>query len=88
MSWPLPRRIVLGCIALVGLATLVAFQTTSRAEARAPVDAGDATAIATPGPAWVPEVVTAPGLPLQCADGTWTRTVVRAGCAHHRGLAY
>lgn len=88
MSWPPPRKVVLGCIALVGVATLVVFQATSRAEGRPPSAQNAVAAGPAWGPVWVPEVVTAPGLPLQCADGTWTRTVVRGACARHGGAAY
>lgn len=89
MSWPTSRFIALGSVALVGLVSLVTLQATSHAEARRP----DPLSLSAPGdgprgPMWVPEVVTAPGFPLQCADGTWTRTVVRGGCFRHGGVAY
>ena len=90
MSWSTPRFIALGSIGFVALVTLVTFQATSRAEARqtSPLFASEASVAASRGPVWVPEVVAAPGMPLQCADGTWTRTVVRGGCARHGGVAY
>jgi hypothetical protein len=90
MSWPTARSIALGSIAFVGLVTLVTFQATSSAEARhaSPIFASEAAVQSPRGPVWVPEVVTAPGLPLQCSDGTWTRTAVRGGCARHGGVTY
>jgi hypothetical protein len=91
MSWPTSRSIALGSVAFVGLVTLVTFQATSRAatgQASPLVPGGDGAEV-SPRPVWVPEVVSAPGLPLQCSDGTWTRTVgVRGGCARHGGVAY
>ena len=90
MSWPSSRSIALGSVAFVGLVPLVTFQATSRAESRQPSPlASEAEPTeARHRPVWVPEVVSAPGLPLQCSDGTWTRTVVRGGCARHGGVAY
>jgi hypothetical protein len=90
MSWPTPRFIALGSIAFVALVTLVTFQATSRAEAgrASPLSSGGIAGEVRRGPVWVPEIVTAPGLPLQCSDGTWTRTVVRGGCARHGGVSY
>jgi hypothetical protein len=90
MSWPTSRFIALGSIAFVGLVSLVTFQATSRAEARrvSPLFAAEAQAVTPRGPVWVPEVVTAPGQPVQCGDGTWTRSMVRGGCARHGGVAY
>ncbi len=90
MSWPTSRFIALGSVAFFGLVTLVTFQATSRAEARraSPLSLEAASGEVRRGPVWVPEVVTAPGLPLQCTDGTWTRTVVRGGCARHGGVTY
>jgi hypothetical protein len=90
MSWPTSRFIALGSVAFFGLVTLVTFQATSRAEARqaSPLSLEAAAGGARLGPVWVPEVVSAPGLPLQCSDGTWTRTVVRGGCARHGGVTY
>jgi hypothetical protein len=87
MPWPLPKRTWLfGGIGLVSLVVLLAFHPTSKADS---TRVGPATvAPAARGPVWVPEVVTAPGLPVQCADGTWTRTVVRSGCTRHGGVAY
>jgi hypothetical protein len=95
MPWPLPLSLPMpkrtwvlggGIAFVVSLVCLLTFHHTSKA---------DSTRMAPPpaapvahGPVWVPEVVTAPGLPLQCADGTWTRTVVRGGCAHHGGVVY
>jgi hypothetical protein len=94
MPWPLPlpppkRTWVLGggIAFVVSFACSLAFHTTSKADStriHQPITAAPVAA----GPVWVPEVVTAPGLPLQCADGTWTRTVVRGGCARHGGVVY
>lgn len=87
MSWSLPKRTwLLAGVVSASSICLLAFHATSsadstRTEPRAP-------APVTYGPVWVPEVVTAPGLPVQCADGTWTRTVVRGGCWRHGGVAY
>jgi hypothetical protein len=88
MSWPTSRLIALGSVAFVGLVSLVTLQATSHAEDRLPVPLSLAAQAGPHGAVWVPEVVTAPGLPQQCADGTWTRTVVRGGCARHGGVAY
>jgi hypothetical protein len=88
---PLPRVLALGLIGVVGVISLVAFQATSRAEARRNTMAISAVQAAGPsnpivGPLWTPEVVTTPGLPLQCADGSWTRSIIRGGCAKHGGI--
>jgi hypothetical protein len=85
---PATRSIALALGCLVSVVSLVAaVQATSRAEARIPAaPVAPAEAAQAYGPAWIPEVVTAPGLPVQCADGVWTRTVVRAGCAKHGGI--
>lgn len=88
MSWPPPRWTTLGVIGLVTLACLVAFHPTSRADSTMPLSAQDAIASKDLGPPWVPEVLSAPGLPMQCADGLWTRTVVRGGCVKHGGVAH
>ena len=88
MRWPPPRGITLGVIGLVTLTCLVAFHPTSRADSQMPLTAAEAGGSLVLGPEWVPEVVTAPGLPVQCADGAWTRTVVRGGCARHGGVAH
>lgn len=87
MPRPMPKRWVLGGgIALVTLVCLLAFHATSKADSTRTEPLPAATA--ANGPVWVPEVVTARGLPLQCSDGTWTRTVVRGGCARHGGVTY
>ena len=90
MRWPPPRSVALGFVGLVGLVSLLAFQATGRAEASHASPLVDAAAEARPvyGPVWTPEIVTAPGLPVQCSDGTWTRTVVRGGCARHGGITH
>jgi hypothetical protein len=89
MSWPTSRFIALGSVAFVGLVSLVTLQATSHAESRqpSPLLSGELAGGAK-GPVWIPEVVTAPGLPVQCSDGAWTRTVVRGGCSKHGGVAY
>jgi len=87
MLWP-PHALGLAAIvASVGVAALIAFHTASRADIE-PTRRAAASLAAQPAPTWEPSVVTTPGLPLQCADGTWTRTTVRAGCAHHGGVGY
>lgn len=87
MPWPQPKRTwLLGGITFVSLVVLLAFRATSKADST-PTEPVQAAPVVY-GPVWVPEVVTAPGLPLQCADGTWTRTVVRYGCARHGGVFY
>ncbi len=88
-SWPTSRSVALGSVAFVGLVSLVTWQATSHAESRQPSDLQPAeVAGMAQGPVWVPEVVMAPGLPVQCSDGAWTRTVVRGGCSKHGGVAY
>lgn len=89
MKRPSTRSLALGSVGLVGLVCLLAFQATSRADAldgSGPLAASQAGPRAH-GPVWTPGIVTTPGLPVQCADGSWTRTVVRAGCARHGGVA-
>ena len=86
MPWPPPRSVLLGVVSLVSLVCLVGFHPTSSAASPVPLTVAEAAAAPVLGPEWVPEVNTAPGLPVQCADGTWTRTVVRGGCARHGGL--
>ena len=66
---------------------LLAFHPTSKADSRR-TEVQAVAPVAPAAPMWVPEVVTAPGLPLQCADGAWTRTVVHGGCARHGGVVY
>jgi hypothetical protein len=86
----LPRqrtRVLAGGIAVASLVCLLAFHPTSKADSTRTEPQPTAAPVAHI-PVWVPEVVTAPGLPLQCADGTWTRTVVHGGCARHGGVAY
>jgi hypothetical protein len=87
---PPPKRtwVLGGGVAFaVSFVCSLAFHATSKADSTRiePVPAAPPVAH---GPVWVPEVVSAPGLPLQCADGTWTRTVVRGGCARHGGIVY
>jgi hypothetical protein len=85
MPWPPHALGLAGIVASVALAALIAFQPTSHADTQVV----RATLAAPPAaPTWEPSVVTTPGLPLQCADGTWTRTTVHAGCAHHGGVSY
>ena len=89
MTWPMPTKrtwVLGGGIALVTLVCLLAFHATSKADSTR-TEPLQAAPLAN-APVWVPEVVTAPGLPLQCSDGTWTRTVVRGGCARHGGVTY
>jgi hypothetical protein len=76
-----------GIVASVGVAALIAFHPASHAGTEPQRDA--AAVLATrPVPTWEPSVVMTPGLPVQCADGTWTRTAVYAGCARHGGVRY
>ena len=89
MVWPLPKRtwVLGGGLAFVTtFVGLLAFLPTSKADSTRTLPQ-QALPVAQ-RPVWVPEVVTAPGLPLQCADGTWTRTVVRGGCSRHGGVFY
>jgi hypothetical protein len=101
MRWPLPPPLSLrlplpkkrtwvlgGGIALVSLVCLLAFHPTSKADSTRTEPQPTAAVPVAHGPVWVPEVVTAPGLPLQCSDGTWTRSVVRGGCLRHGGVTY
>jgi hypothetical protein len=76
-----------GAAFVVSFVCSLAFHATSKADSTRPQPLPVAAPVVY-GPVWVPDVVTAPGLPLQCGDGTWTRTVVRGGCAHHGGVAY
>lgn len=85
MPWPPHALGVAGIVVAAGFACLIAFHATSRAD---PEAARSVPVPETPAPVWEPAVVNAPGLPLQCADGTWTRTAVRGGCARHGGVAY
>ena len=86
MLWPPHALGLAGIVASVGLAGLIAFHPASHAGIE---PARNAPAVAAqPGPTWEPTVVTTPGLPLQCTDGTWTRTTVRGGCAKHGGVTY
>jgi hypothetical protein len=85
----LPRGTLgIACVvAAAGLAALVAFHRPSQAQ---PEHGAGSPAMEAPRmlTVWEPSVVNAPGLPLQCTDGTWTRTVVRGGCARHGGVTY
>jgi len=87
MPWPPHALGLAGIVASVGLAALIAFHSPSHADIE-PAHLATVAPAAQHAPIWEPSVVTAPGLPLQCADGTWTRTAVRAGCARHGGVAY
>jgi hypothetical protein len=75
-----------GLVAAAGIACLLAFHPTSHADPGRTTTA--VVEIVAPRHVWQPSVITAPGLPLQCADGAWTRTVVHGGCAHHGGVVY
>jgi hypothetical protein len=75
-----------GLVAAAAIACFLAFHRTSHADPVRP-----STLVLEPvvlSAVWQPSVVNAPGLPVQCADGSWTRTVVRGGCAHHGGVVY
>lgn len=76
---------VLCVVAAAGLAALVGFHRPGHAQpsysVEAPIDVA-------PHAVWEPTVVNAPGLPVQCSDGAWTRTMVRGGCARHGGVTY
>ncbi len=87
MIWPPHALGLAGIVASVGLAGLIAFHPASHAGTE-PARKAAAVLATQPASTWEPSVVTTPGLPLQCADGTWTRTVVRGGCAHHGGVGY
>ena len=90
---PFPRGAI-GIVCVVtaaGLAALVAFHRPSQAqlERSASVSSMEpATVPPSVEATWEPTAMNAPGLPLQCSDGTWTRTVVRWGCARHGGVTY
>jgi len=88
-SWPRGTLGIACVVAAAGLAALVAFHRPSQAQPEPGPGAGT-RAVDSPrsGVVWEPSVVNAPGLPLQCSDGTWTRTVVRGGCTRHGGVTY
>ena len=86
MPWPPHVLGLAGFTTATVVACLIAFHPTSRADASTARVAPPAMTVKAP--VWEPTVVTAPGLPLQCADGTWTRTAVRGGCARHGGAVY
>jgi hypothetical protein len=100
MVWTYTRAALLGgVVAAVGGAGLIAFSASSNAETghasvavqahRAPfVEQQPAFYAIGAGHGWPNTVDNTPGLPVQCSDGTWTRTVVRAGCMRHGGVAY
>ncbi len=87
MLWPPHALGLAGIVASVGLAALIAFHAPSHAGMEPP-RAATASPPGMPVAIWEPSVVTTPGLPLQCTDGTWTRTTVRGGCARHGGVTY
>ncbi|HEX3346234.1 MAG TPA: hypothetical protein VHS09_16740, partial [Polyangiaceae bacterium] len=87
MPWPPHALGLAGIVASVGLAALIAFHPASHADME-PARASNAVPAAQPAVTWEPTVVTTPGLPVQCADGAWTRTSVRGGCARHGGIGY
>jgi|HubBroStandDraft_2_1064218.scaffolds.fasta_scaffold2047667_1 hypothetical protein len=85
--WPRGTLGIVSVVSAAGLAALVAFHRPSQAQPEQgstalPVDSVRSAIM------WEPSVVNAPGLPLQCSDGTWTRTAVRGGCARHGGVTY
>jgi hypothetical protein len=86
MPWPPHVLGLAGLAVAAGFACLIAFHPTSRADAEH--GSLGAPGVTAHGPVWEPTVVNAPGLPEQCADGTWTRTAVRWGCARHGGVVY
>jgi hypothetical protein len=86
MPWPPHALGLAGIVASVGIAALIGFHPSSHADTEPAPPA--AVLAAQPARTWEPSVVNTPGLPLQCADGTWTRTVVHAGCARHGGVGY
>jgi hypothetical protein len=85
--WPRGTVGIVCVVAAAGLAALVAFHRPSQAQPEhgASTLPGDSPQIVQ---VWEPSVVNAPGLPLQCSDGAWTRTAVRGGCARHGGVTY
>ena len=89
MMWSRRTLGLAGAVAAAGVGCLLAFHSASHADpGRAAAALAEAPAAIGPRVVWQPTVVTTPGLPVQCADGTWTRTVVRGGCARHGGVAY
>jgi len=88
-TWPRGSLGILCVVAAAGLAALVAFHRPSQAQPSGGASTTSATdAPGTPAAVWEPSVTNAPGLPLQCSDGAWTRTAVRGGCARHGGVTY
>lgn len=85
MLWPPHALGIAGLVAVAGLACLIAFHPSSQAASE---PARPAQAAPVVGPVWQQTVINAPGIPMQCADGTWTRTAVRGGCARHGGNVY
>jgi hypothetical protein len=88
MPWPPHALGLAGIVASVGVAAIIAFHSAASHATMEPTRQADAVRNVQLAPTWEPSVVTTPGLPLQCADGTWTRSAVRAGCARHGGVAY
>jgi hypothetical protein len=88
MTWSRRTLGLVGAVAVAGVGCLLAFHATSHADPGRTASASLETAVMTVRPTWQPTVVTAPGLPVQCADGAWTRSVVRGGCAKHGGVVY
>jgi hypothetical protein len=89
MTWSRRTLGLVGAVAVAGVGCLLAFHATSHAaDPGRTVSALEPAQVTIARPTWQPTVVTAPGLPVQCADGTWTRTVVRGGCAKHGGVVY
>ncbi len=85
--WPRGTVGIACVVAAAGLAALVAFHRPSQAQ---PEQGASSRPVDSPriGPVWEPSVVTAPGLPVQCSDGTWIRSVARGGCSRHGGVTY
>jgi hypothetical protein len=88
MTWSRRSLGLVGAVAAAGVGCLLAFHPASHADPGRAAVAAEAPLAMAPRAVWQPTVVTAPGLPVQCADGAWTRTVVRGGCARHGGVAY
>jgi hypothetical protein len=85
MPWPPHALGLAGIVVSVGVAALLAFQPTSHAGTG---EVAPTVPSPTVAPTWDPSAAALPGLPLQCADGTWTRTTVRGGCWRHGGVVY
>ncbi|HEY8040815.1 MAG TPA: hypothetical protein VIF15_13515 [Polyangiaceae bacterium] len=93
MTWTRKSVCLVGAVVAAGLACLIAFAATSQADPRhesgaAPQGAAASAQASHATPAAEVRMMPSTGHAMQCADGSWARTVARGACWQHGGVAY